>query len=282
MRLDCSFMSIGDFSSMPTVKRLSEFYYEHVKLTQKLIEYLFDKLKSNPNERVDVAYFLIFGLISTGQAIIILAQSGKITECFMLARSVVERIITILYLLICEDEEFERFNVYTKQKAARMMNREVGLNELKAVLKASNYDEIINKPEIKEAIEMFTSKRGKKITRWNKRSINQMLDVIAEKGLDIRYLLLAVLAIYDEASEALHGTIYGSIFHTGVFTTGVPSKKSELEKTWCSQLSMLLLSLGTCMNSLFKGINKKYPIEELVNESNSILKGIKRGKNAGS
>ena len=221
-------MSIGDFSSMPTVKRLSEFYYEHVKLTQKLIEYLFVKLKSNPNERVDVVYFLIFGLISTGQSIIMLAQSGKITECFMLARSVVERIITILYLLICEDEEFKRFNVYTKQKAVKMMNREVEVNELKAVLKASNYDEIINKPEIKEALGMFTSKRGKKITRWNKRSINQMLDVIAENGLDVEYLLLAVLAIYDEASDALHGTLYGSIFHTGVFTTGVPSEKSEL------------------------------------------------------
>ena len=275
-------MSIGDFSSMPTVKRLSEFYYEHVKLTQKLIEYLFVKLKSNPNERVDIVYLLIFGLISTGQSIIILAQSGKITECFMLARSVVERIITILYLLICEDEEFERFNVYTKQKAVRMMSREVELNELKVVLKASNYEEMLNNPEVQEALGMFTGPKGGKITRWNTKNLDEMLDSIANHGLDVRYLMLAKLAIYDEASEALHGTIYGSIFHTGVFTTGVPSEKSELEKTWCSQLSMLLLSLGTCMSSLFKGINNKYPIEELVNESNSILKGIKRGKNTGN
>lgn len=267
-------MSIGDFSSEDTFNSLIEFYYKQAKLTEKLIKYLFKQLATSPDERVDNIYLLLFGLVTSSKSIILLSQSGKITECFILARSVVERIINILYLLICEEEEFKRFTVYTKQKAARMGDREIEVNKFKAGLKASNYEEMISNPEIKEALAMFTSKKGKKITRWNTKSIKQMLDAIAENGLDIRYLMLAVLAIYDDASEALHGTLYGAVFHTGIFTMGIPQKKSELGKRWNSQFSMLFLSLGTCINSLFRGINSTYPIKELVKESDDILKGL--------
>ena len=84
--------------------------------------------------------------------------------------------------------------------------------------------------------------------------------------------MLALLAIYDEASEALHGTFYGAVFHSGVFDTGIPKEKAELEKTWISRLSLILFSLSTCIYSLLKGIENQYPIKRLSKDSWDLLK----------
>lgn len=267
-------MKKNDFGTQHGLDSLANLFYEQARIIEKTIEVLFDSLAKKPQERVDTIYFLLFGLITSSKSILMLSYSGKVAECYILARSVVERIIIALYLLICEQDEFTRYKVYSNQKAIRMKNREIEVGTMKAVLKASNYEEMLNNPEVQKALGVFTGPKGKKITRWNTKSLKKMLDSIANSGLDVRFLMLAMIAIYDEASEVLHGTFYGAMFHTGVFETGVPKEKSELEKTWISRLSLILFSLSTCIYSLIKGIDKIYPIQNLSKESWNLLKNI--------
>jgi len=267
-------MKENDFGTQHGLDSLANLFYQQARIIEKTIEVLFDSLAKKPQERVDTIYFLLFGLITSSKSILMLSYSGKIAECYILARSVVERIIIALYLLICDQDEFTRYKVYLNQKAVRMKNREIEVGTMKAVLKASNYEEMLNNPKVQEALGVFTGPKGKKMTRWNTKSLKKMLDSIVNSGLDVRFLMLAMLAIYDEASEVLHGTSYGAIFHTGVFETGVPKEKSELEKTWISRLSLILFSLSTCIYSLIKGIDKIYPIQNLSKESWNLLKNI--------
>lgn len=270
-----SYMDKSDFGTKKGFDSLAHLFYQQAKIVEKTIEFLFKSLEKKPQERVDTIYFLLFGLITSSKSILMLSYSGKVIECYILARSVVERIIIALYLLICDQDEFDRYKTYSIQKAVRMKNREINIDTIKAVLKASNYEEMLNNQEVQKALGMFTGPKGKKITRWNTKSLKKMLDSIRNGGLDVRYLMLALLAIYDEASEALHGTFYGAMFHSGVFDTGVPKEKKELEKTWISRLSLILFSLSTCIYSLIKGLDNVYPIESLSEESRDLLKNIR-------
>lgn len=267
-------MKKSDFGTQKGLDIVANLFYEQGRIIEKTIEVLFDSLAKNPQERVDTVYFLLFGLVTSSKAVLMLAYSGKVAECYILARSIVERIIIALYLLVCEKDEFSRYKLYSSQKAIRMHNREIEVGAIKAVLKASNYEEMLEDPEVQKALGVFTSHKGKKITRWNTKSLKKMLDSIADTGLDVRFLMLAMLAVYDEASEVLHGTFYGAVFHTGVFETGVPKEKSELEKTWISRLSLVLFSLSSCIHSLIKGIDRIYPINSLSEESWKLLKNV--------
>ena len=103
-----------------------------------------------------------------------------------------------------------------------------------------------------------------------------MLRLIEEKGhIDIRPLMLSVLAIYDDASEALHGTLYGTIFQIGVFSTGNVKTKKQIVSSVHGQLSLLFLALGSCIDSLMVAVNKVFPIEEIKDRSKENLDALK-------
>ena len=130
-------------------------------------------------------------------------------------------------------------------------------------------------PELKEAVDMFTSERGKTKTRWTSQGLSAMLESIASKGgLEIGYLMFAILGIYDDASEALHGTLYGSIFHMRPVMGKKPATKGELKKTWNEQFSALFLMLGSCVHTLIYAFNEVAAIESILNESTENLKNI--------
>lgn len=267
-----SYIDDIDIGTKEGFDSIASLFYQQARIIEKTMKLLFSSLKKNPNERVNEIYFLLFGLITSSQSILNLSICGKIAECYILARSIIERIIIALYLLICEQNEFNRYKLYSKQEAVRMQCREIEVDTIKAVFKASNYEEMLNNPEIQEALGMFTSSKGKKITRWNTKSLKKMLNSITSSGLEVRALMLAMLMIYDEASEALHGTFYGAVFYSGVFDTGIPNDIKELEKTWLSRISLVLFSLSTCINSLLKGIDDIYPIKSLYRDSSELLK----------
>lgn len=269
-------MGSKEFGSREFMLKMLDVYRSQVMLIEKLYQQQFMQKEEVLGRRVSAIYPLLFSLHQTGTAIDILALKGKIAECFMLARSVVERIINYLYLLFCEDEEYARYLAYTKQKGFRILNRSITVGNLKAELRSSGSIDVNKEPELKEAVEMFTSSRGREITRWSNKSIDKMMALINEKGgIEIGFLMLAKLGIYDDASEAMHGTLYGSIFYTGIFEKGMPKTKGELEKSWCKNVTTLFVLIGTSIHSLIEGLNKVYKIEDILNESKNNLLEMK-------
>lgn len=255
-------------------------YVKQIVLLESLYKYQFEKLGHLDDTRLGSLYLLLFSMTYTGSAISILAgrmqaEGCLITECYMLARSLIERIINYLYLLYCDEKEYKKFLQYTKQKGVRVLNRSFTVGEIEVALRISEQVDFKYNSEIAEAVEQFTSKRGKPITRWTKSSISDMLETIKNKGnVDIRYLMLAVLGIYDDASEALHGTIYGATFHIGHYFNRIPKSKNELKKNINGQFSTLFLMLCTSIHTLIIGFNKNAGIEEILRESKKNIKSI--------
>ncbi|MGB2798509.1 MAG: DUF5677 domain-containing protein [Dehalococcoidia bacterium] len=227
-------------------------------------------------------YPLLFSIRSTGWSISLLATHGFLNESFMLARAFLERLVSYIYLLSCDEDEYGRYLAHTKQKGFRMLNRSIEAGKFRAELKSLGSVDLSKDQELKEAIDLFTSKGGRQVTRWTKAGLPTMLTVIDEKGglksPQMGYLMLALLGIYEQASEALHGTLYGSIFHVGAFTKKLPSTKRELTETFNENFSMLFQSLGVCIDSLVRAIDTLVPIDELCKRSTDNTHSISSGK----
>lgn len=266
----------AEFGSGESTGQVFSFYMDQVAVLQGLYES--PEVNSAP-DRIASLYPLLFSIHSTGLSISILARHGRLNECFMLARAFLERLINFIYLLFCEEDEYLRYLAHTKQKGFRILNRSIKAGDLRAELKWSGSIDLSNEPKFKEAIDLFTSEKGREITRWTSVTLPDRLALIADKGgLKIGPLMLALLGIYQDASEALHGTLYGSIFHIGVFTKKLPSRKSELYKTYNEQFSMLFFMLGVCVDSLVRAIHKVLPINELQKRSKENIHTVSSGK----
>lgn len=248
--------------------QLFQYYRKQSDLLQELYKYQFEELKTRPNERVDSLYLLVFSMYDTAEAVGILIANQKINEAYIMARALLERIVNYIFLLYCDEEDYKRYLSYTKQKSYRVLKRNVRVGKLIAELKWKGRPSLENDPELQKAIDLFTSKRGKTLTRWRGKNLLEMLDIVSQKtDIDVKPLMLGLLAIYDDASEALHGTLYGTIFQIGIFTRGSLRSKKQIIGSVHGQLSVLLLALGACINSLTVAVNKIFPIETIREKS---------------
>jgi len=271
-------MSRGDnekakWGTQEFTNQVFQYYIKQSDLLQELYKYQFDKLEAEPNERVDSLYLLLFSMHDTAEAVGILIANQKINEAYMMARALLERIINYIFLLYCDEEDYKKYLSYTKQKSYRNLKKNVKAGKLLAELKWTRKLTLENDPDLQRAINLFTSKRGKTITRWRGKSLPEMLNVLSqETDIDIKPLMLGLLAIYDDASEALHGTLYGTIFQIGLFTRGDIGTKSQIMSSVHGQLSMLFLALGTCIDSLTVAVDKLFPIKAIREKSKENLK----------
>ncbi len=103
---------------------------------------------------------------------------------------------------------------------------------------------------IMAAVAKFTSERGREKTRWTNVPLPDRAAVIEAK-LGSTGLFMSLLTIYADASEALHGTLYGAIFHLGVCDVPPPDDQTSLTRHLYQTLSALYLMAGASIDTLF-------------------------------
>lgn len=263
------------FGSDETTRCFMGFFNSQLASLEKLYQYQFTNLKHLDGTRIGNIYPLLFSIWHTGKSIDLLVGHQHVNESYILGRSFLERLITYTYLISCDEEEYERYLAYTKHKQYRVLNRSFVAGNSEALLRWPGSIDLAKNPDLKRAVDMFTSEKGKPKTRWTSQTLSQMLQSIASKcAIETGYLMLAVLWIYDDSSEALHGTLYGSIFHIGIFEGNIPSSKEELNQQWNERSSALLLSLGTCVHTLIQSFNLIEAIPAILTDSDDNLKAI--------
>ncbi|MTC47391.1 hypothetical protein GKR71_16300 [Providencia sp. wls1922] len=227
-----------------------------------LIENL-EVVRNSNNYRVVKLYPLYASIIEDIISLDILTKHSRLNQCYIISRALLERVINYCYLLYASNEEYESYVDYTKNKAARSLSRSIELDGVKKVSVefANGYYEL---PEdYKKAVDKFTSKNGKEIPRWTSLNIDKRAIFLDEKSG--KNLLLHVLMIYGDASEALHGTLYGALFHLGTYNIGsIPTDQNSLDEHRNSALSFLYFMACSAIGTLFFAL-KDNNVE--VNES---------------
>jgi len=163
----------------------------------------FDKI----DDRTCVLSPLLLGASETAMSIVDLAMKSRLNECTMLARAFIERAINYCYLIICDETEFEKFRQYNLQKSFRQSNRKFAAGDFAIEVKLQGVQTDDLPPDVKQALDEFTSENGREKTRWTKKSIADRLTAIAASNkVKIAPFVFTVFNVYEDASEALHGT----------------------------------------------------------------------------
>ena len=238
----------------------------------KFSELLSDLPNSYSDKKLDDIIFLPRSLASHAKAIYFLGKNNFGNEVFILLRALLEKIITFHYLQICDEDEYENYIKYSKQKSIWKMDRSITAGEKGFSFEMKGDFNIDNHPDLKEAKDQFTSSKGKPLTRWSPTSIEKKLVAIEKAGLiDVEHLLLATLTFYDDGSEALHGTMYGCMFHLGILVPE-PSPKSydDIANRHYASLSTVFFLMSLLLKQLLIYISEKEVLKDIQAETKKI------------
>lgn len=207
------------------------------------------KVRNSSSGRATKLYPLLAAIIEDSISLDILATHSRINQCYVISRALLERVSNLSYLLYASEEEYSSFVDYTKNKAARSLSRKIEIDGIEKVsLKFSSGNYQFSEDYCK-AVDGFTSPNGREIPRWTKLNIDKRADFLDKKSG--KNLLLHVLMIYSDASEALHGTLYGALFHLGVFVPGNDlDSQASLDKQKFNSLSFLYFMASTAISTL--------------------------------
>ena len=112
-----------------------KFFSDQLELIEKAYQSQFNDWDKIGNKRLKSIYPLLFSIHQTGLSISILAgNGGYINSCYILARSMIERIITYLFLIYCDEGEFSNYLAYTRQKGYRIKNRNIIVGDMRLKL----------------------------------------------------------------------------------------------------------------------------------------------------
>ncbi|MEZ8294488.1 DUF5677 domain-containing protein [Vibrio splendidus] len=207
------------------------------------------KVRNSGFERPMKLYPLLAAIIEDSISLDILATHSRINQCYVISRALLERVINLSYLLYSSEEEYSSFVEYTKNKAARSLSRKIEIDGVEKVSLNFASDNYQLSEDYSKAVDRFTSSNGREIPRWTKLNIDKRADFLDKKSG--KNLLLHVLMIYADASEALHGTLYGALFHLGVFVPGTDLVSSaEQNKQKFNSLSFLYFMASSAIGTL--------------------------------
>ncbi|HEB13488.1 MAG TPA: hypothetical protein ENI13_00735, partial [candidate division CPR3 bacterium] len=190
-------------------KDLTKQLHDFLLAESNLIKGVFSQKLDSKAEQIKV---VLASCCNTATAIAKLCKNSEYfyAEAIVLARAFIEKIINFCYLLICDEEEFNKFLKHTVQKSYRKLDRSTQVGTLKLGMKFQGKIDIDSNPLLKEALEEFTSEKGKEKTRWTTKNLEKRIEIIFQRtSLNIGIFMLNTLSIYEDASETLHGTLYG-------------------------------------------------------------------------
>ncbi|MBI3350812.1 MAG: hypothetical protein HY020_26895 [Burkholderiales bacterium] len=193
---------------------------------------------------------LYSAIIEDAISIRILCENARINQAYIISRALLERMANFCFLQLCTNPEFSDYIDYSLNKAGRSLDRAIEANgHVKARISLNGGDFELPS-EINAAIAKFTSERGREKTRWTSVSLPDRVAVIEAK-LGSTGLFMSLLTIYADASEALHGTLYGAAFHLGTYQPSPPHDQQSLEQHLHQTRSALYLMAGGGIDTLF-------------------------------
>ncbi len=256
------------------------------------------------DERQTKAALLLISCTQTGAALLQLANQTDsfTTESIMLSRAFMEKITNFCYASICDEKEYRAFILHPIYKhyynVTRLREEDLDFDttseldttflDEKVKARKEKQEKLKNIPIVREALEMFSLRKSNKPSwtnksldqrieeigkwgnlPWTNKNLNQRIEVIEKWGklLDV-FFTLSKLQYYSDASEALHGSLYGCSYGVGAFDPEFDrEKEGELDKKLYKDSACNLLHLGMLIHETFTLISYSADIKEIWGHS---------------
>lgn len=193
-------------------------------------------------------------------------------EVVMVTRSIQEKLVNYCYYTICDAEEAERFKLYPLYRMYHN-TRQVGeYGDDKIILEFNGRETLASDPRVREALDLFADKpkrQGKQ--SWTKLNFNQRLErIINDCNMSGPLLSMGGMFIYPDASEVLHGSLYGCVALSGIFEPGVTKETSREQIR--SKLFFIIYLTIELMNETSRYILRTQNIHEFDQDLRNIHK----------
>lgn len=262
---------------MPTTHSLDDLKHYHHEATQFFASELMllkKAVSKISDDRLGKAAMLLISANNTGAALLQLANQIDTfsSESVMLARSFMEKLTNFCYVAICDEKEFRAFllhPVYKQYHNAGHPKMEDDLAQLHENTKAREEKQKKYREAsiVQEALAIFSETRPS--LNWTKKTLTERIEILEASGklLDV-FFTTSKLEYYSDASEILHGSLYGSTHNIGAFEPGFdPTNHEELSKRKYKDSSCMLLHLGMLIHEAFTLINYTDNIKEIWDHS---------------
>lgn len=253
----------------PLTREIRKGFYTQMMLLKALCELnLVGKTKETK--------IVIASACSTGTAILELGEKPQYfySEMTMLARSFIEKITNYCYLQVCDEDEYRKFLLHPFYKAFHSGNRSKVAGEKTIGIKFSGQEGLKDDPKVKEALELFSETNPR--MDWSSLNVDKKIKIISERSqISVEFFLLNTLSIYSNASESLHGTLYGCALPTGAFTPGINTQSAEeVQSNVLKNVALLYVQLGSMVEEVIKSIPSSIDgISQLLEASLQNTKG---------
>jgi hypothetical protein len=256
----------GEFGSRETLHRLWTFFRNQAVL----LEEVQSLMKGSEDPVALTVLTLLYAATDTNKSIALLAREEKMRDTYVLARTSYETMLNACFILTEGEKAADRAYRHALQKGWRDLHRELPINDTTVYIRHSAQIEPDEDSALRDAIDEFTSKRGREITSWTPASLKTRIEKVGLKygNRVTKGLQFGLLAIYRHASDISHGTVFGSMYAVGLAdASGPPKNPSELQQRQRENLCMLLTLLGGVVDSLLHVLGHYLDVEDFVERS---------------
>ena len=223
--------------------------------------------------RIHMMFPLLGAIISSSNCLANLLVSNFLNESYMSMRALFERCLNYCYLTCSTKEDFDNYFHHSLQKNLRGLRKELVVADFGFNLEMKGHEEIWDRPKVKKVMDDFSRKVSRKeVQNWSKMTKNryERLEWVAKNINGILwepYVLIEVM-IFEEASEALHGTFFGTIFDTGYLEPRIQRAGKWVEVDHRTPQVELLVGYAVMLhNSIVQAAAHKYPNDSAVSRS---------------
>lgn len=253
-----------------SLEDLKKYHNEGKQFFSSQLMLLKEAIPRIKDDRLAKASVLLMSCGQTGGAILQLATQTDVftREIVMLARSFIEKVINFCYVGVCEEKEFRAFILHPVYKQYHLVGTKGITDNMNAIEKViaerkEKQTRLKENPIVQEALAMFSE--TKRNLSWTKKSLNQRIEALEKwsKMLDV-FFTISKWEYYSDASEALHGSLYGCLFNLGSFDPDFDRENpEELEKKLFKDNTCILLHLGMLVHESFTLISYSDDVKQV-------------------
>lgn len=222
---------------------------------------------------------LLVGLSSSCESVLILARASQYGDAWVAARTAFLTIINICFIAAKGEAAADRAWRHAYQKGYRDLERSVSINDIRWLLRweGKGAVDLNQMPELKHAIEEFSTKSGKEKSAWTEETLDEQIAAIDKKfGSELTTrLAFGRLVIYRHASELAHGTLFSWLWQLGFTTPGEePKLSSDFADTPRDKALIAIVALSICGQVAIEIVSKVASNIEFPKQSRQMLEAV--------
>jgi len=265
------------FAESVKAKLICRAFCDYLLAQVKLLDPAYRTALSKEGPLAQAIAPLLYAVRDSSQSMEVLSGRGKLRDCYAVARTIIETIINICFILARGEELAKKALRHAHQKSHRDLERNsvIGMSGISVVW--SGKETLTLSAELSGALEEFTTKRGKERTEWTEEKLQVRLQAIESRyGQSVMVPLhICFFAIYRHASEIVHGTVFGALFSVGLTEPGRPRSEAELMKHRVGSFNMLFILLGCGIEALLRVlVEERFSDESALKESKALRENL--------